>query len=341
MHPHTSPEEFEPPTTDQPIIDREDQRHALQNWFTRSVPDHLHIYGPRGTGKTALTRTILEPRPRGTTGHYLSCIQYDTQYKVLRHLCNTVLDSHVSSGYHTSQLQRCLTERWTPDDVILILDEIDFLLRNDGNDLLYYLSRQFPDGLRLVLISANHPDLTTEIDDRTHSTLHPRRIQFDPYTETDAAQILANRARNIQRDTDLADGALTAITSTTTNIRLALHWLATALDADHDTVTRDHVDAVKEDAIDRYHDTLLADFTTHHDRLLTAITDLAAATDSLRSGTVYREYQDRCRAADDSPLTVRRISTFLKHLELLGIITSRYHYGGKKGKTREINLQQF
>jgi len=37
-------------------------------------------------------------------------------------------------------------------------------------------------------------------------------------------------------------------------------------------------------------------------------------------------------------LTNRRLSDFLTHLDLLGLIEAEYHRGGEAGKTREIQL---
>lgn len=338
MPPDPAPHRFETRLQGRPVISRDTQCRTIRTALTGTDTSHLHIVGPRGSGKTLLIQQTLDALPDAITGRYLSCIRYDTQYKVLRHLCNTVLDSDVSSGYHTSQLQRCLTDNWTPDDTVLVLDEVDFLLQNDGNDLLYYLSRHAPDDIQLVLISANHPELAAEVDDRTYSTLQPRTVQIPAYSERTATRILADRAQNLPTER-LADGALTAITSTTTNIRLGLHWLAAAIEEAEAAVTPTAVDAVQQAAINRYHATLLADFTAHHTRLLAAVHD---ATDDapVRSGAVYQAYKNRCRADGTSPLTTRRISTFLKHLELLGIIASEYHYGGEEGKTRRIRLQQ-
>lgn len=340
MHPSTDPDRFESRFHTQPVIGRNEQHQTLQDCLAQSGSPHLYIYGPRGTGKTLLVQNILDELPTTITSRYLSCIRYDTQYRILRQLCDTFLDSDVGSGYHASQLQRCLTDNWDPDDVVLVLDEVDFLLQNDGNDLFYYLSRDAPNGIQLVLISANHPDLATEIDDRTYSTLQPRTVHFPPYSESEAAQILADRAQAVPGQPTLADDALTVITSTTTNIRLGQHWLAAAFDAAEGPVTPTIVDEARQEGVDRYHDTLLADFSPHHRQLLAVIKDHAADGTTLTSGTVYQEYQDRCRVAGESPLTTRRISTYLKHLELLGIIESTYHYGGEKGKTRDIRLQQ-
>jgi cell division control protein 6 len=43
----------------------------------------------------------------------------------------------------------------------------------------------------------------------------------------------------------------------------------------------------------------------------------------------------------EATLSTRRLSDFLKQLELLDLIDADYHYGGREGKTREIEIKDF
>ena len=70
------------------------------------------------------------------------------------------------------------------------------------------------------------------------------------------------------------------------------------------------------------------------------IEQLAAETGSMHSGVVYEWYQKHCSQHGVNRLSTRRISDYLKHLELLGLIYAEYHYGGHDGKTRHIQLQE-
>lgn len=81
-------------------------------------------------------------------------------------------------------------------------------------------------------------------------------------------------------------------------------------------------------------------FTAHNRLLCDGVHELTTEVDFVHTGAIYDQYEAACEAEGLEPLTSCRISDFLKHLELLGIIKAVYHYGGKEGKTREIQLKQ-
>lgn len=321
------------------IIDRDAEWNQLTTIATNPGVRHLHLYGPRGTGKTLLAEHAVQELPDTGTACYVPCLTYDTQYKVLQQLFETVTNEEVASGYHTSQLQDRLADQLASRPAVIVLDEVDFLLVNDGSDLLYYLSRIADGSLSVITISANHSDLSKVVDERTYSSLQPRDLSVAPYTEQEAAHILRYGTRHACDHTGVSEAALTAITTQSTDIRFGLHWVAAALREDDD-LTAELIRHVRSEAVQRYWETLLTDFSPHHDTLLDAIDQLTTETTNIQSGTVYERYTELCWETGHDPLTTRRISDYLTHLELLGIIDVDHHYGGKEGKTRLIQLQE-
>lgn len=327
------------PQDDIPIINRKQEQDIIAEVVEHPGRHHLHMTGPRGTGKTLLARHALNNLP-DRTGYYVHCTNYDTQYKVLKYLCETVLDEPVSTGYHTSQLQDKLADLLESTDTVIVLDELDFLLHTDGSDLLYYLTRIADSTLSIITISANHHDLDRAVGGRIYSSLQPRTIRIDPYSQTEATKILSHRLRHAYLRNTVDYDALTEITANTTNIRLGLHWIAEALTATDDTVSADTVHEVRIDTLYRYWDTLLSEFTSHHHLLIEALLHLTNDQDYAHTGEVYDHYDQFCSATDVEAFTSRRLSDFLKHLELLDIVEADYHYGGPEGKTRRLRLNQ-
>lgn len=213
-------------------------------------------------------------------------------------------------------------------------------MHNDGSDVLYYLTRIANDTLSVITVSTNHPNLADVIDDRIYSSLQPRHLQIEPYSQTDATRILSHRLDHAHLQYTVDREAVSTITATTTNIRLGLHWAAEALTATDEIVTADIVDAVRRRALYRYWDTLLAEFTNHHDLLTEALIHLSTDAEHVNTGAVYDYYDQFCSALDVDTVTSRRLSDFLKHLELLGIVEADYQYGGPEGKTRRLRLQE-
>jgi len=325
-------------------VDREHEQEELEAAFSiPGISQNLFIHGPRGTGKTHITHLALEEANNEAKKCYVPCTRHDTQYKALKHIYRVLADEQIQDGYHTSDLQRKVVEKTKAVDTLLILDDIDFLLLNDGEDLLYFLTRMETRGnTGIVLISSNHENLKHQIEERTYSSLQPRRIGFEPYTAEEAYQVLVERARKSLTTQSLQKAALTFIASTTQNISIGLHWLKHAAETTNSVITESHVQQVQEEAFEKYAGHLLSKFSEHHRLLYQAVQELEKERDGkeIRTGMIYTRYQELCKTYNEDTLSKRRLSDFLKHLELLNLIESKYHYGGSKGKTREIEISR-
>ncbi|PSP57045.1 Orc1-type DNA replication protein [Halobacteriales archaeon QH_7_66_36] len=316
---------------------REQEIEALRDVFSNeSVSQNLFIHGPQGTGKTHVTHLTLQEIDNKC---YVDCSKHDTQYKALKQVLQQLTGEKIGDGYHTSDLQRKLVEKTGVLDTVVILDEIDFLLLNDGDDLLYFLTRMETRGQTgLVLISSNHEDLKNKIEERTYSSLQPRRIGFEPYTAEEAFQILLKRAQKALTDQSLQKAALTYITATTQNITAGLYWLKHAAETTNSVITESHTQDVQEQAFEKYAGHLLSHFSEHHRLLYQAVQELDVENNSINTGDIYTRYEELCKTYNENTLSKRRLSDFLKHLELLDLIEAEYHYGGQEGKTRDVKL---
>jgi len=335
---NTTPDETDT-LHDIPLINRDDEERLLAEIVADPGRHHLHMTGPRGSGKTLLAQHALMTLA-DAPGYYVHCTTYDTQYKVLKHLYESIHGESISTGHHTSQLQDDLADHFDGRDTIIVLDELDFLLHNDGPDLLYYLTRIADSTLTLITISANQHDLARAVGGRIYSSLQPRTVRITPYTQAEATKILSHRLQHVHLRNTVEREALSTITGMTTNIRLGLHWITEALTTAEDTVTTDTVHTVRRDTLFRYWDTLLSDFTRHHNLLVETIHHLTVDRDHINTGAVYDQYDQLCSAIDIDAFTPRRLSDFLKHLELLNIVDADYQYGGPDGKTRRLRLQE-
>ncbi|AZH26696.1 Cdc6/Cdc18 family protein [Haloplanus aerogenes] len=327
------------------FVDREDTLSALREFFTvtmESGSTDLIIRGPRGVGKTHLVRRQLHELDDSVATCYVPCTRFNTQYKVLSRIHEQLLRESAEEGHHTASLQRKLDKRIGGLPTIIVLDEIDLLLLNDGNDLLYFLSRiDDRESLSLVLISNGQASLEEWVEERTFSSLYPRTLTFEPYSSEEIFKILADRARKALAPRSLHKEALSHISSSTRNVGFALCWLQTAARNANETLSKPGVTDVYQEALDTYAGRLLSDFSQHHQLLYSAIVDLdEGADDGIRTGKIYQRYRKLCRIESIDSLSNRRLSDFLKELEMLDLIQADYYYGGEKGKTREIRLTE-
>jgi len=335
--PLKNPKPLQPDKLPETIQGRKNEQKPLEKLNTENTASqNLFVHGPRGTGKTHITKHSIKDV---NSGCYVSCTENDTQYKALKQVLRE-LDENVGDGHHTSDLQRMLLEKTELMQTAIVLDHIDFLLLNDGDDLLYFLSRmKTSNNVDLVMISSNHTGLKPQLEERTYSSLHPRRISFEPYTAEDAYQVLLERAQKALVDQSLQKAALTYISSTTQNISIGLHWLKHAAETTDKVITESHVQQVQQKAYEKYTEQLFKPFTEHHQLLYQAIQELDAEKNTIKAGKIYTKYGGLCDAYSQNTLSKRRLSDFLKHLELLDLIKAEYHYGGNKGKTREVTLK--
>jgi orc1/cdc6 family replication initiation protein len=335
----SDPEPLQPEYIPSNFVNRENTKTALSNLIGPDSSRNIHLQGPEGTGKTHLTLLQLKQLDQVNTC-YVDCKNSDTQYKALRQMLQSLTEEPVNTGYHTSDLQRKIEERTGAIHTVIVLDEIEFLLENDGDSLLYFLSRmENQSKVNVITISNQSLNLQKQVEERTFSSLQPYPIQLEPYTGEEVYDIILDRARKSLKPQTVQKSSLTYIASKTTNPRLAIQWLKTAAKTADKIITENHVQQIEEKALNEYIDQLLNTFTEHHTILLQAIEELAENTDTtIQTGDVYESYQDLCQSQERESLSNRRISDHLKQLELLNLIKAEYHYGGTKGKTREIRL---
>jgi orc1/cdc6 family replication initiation protein len=317
---------------------REDEKTTLEHTLGKKGSRNIHVQGRRGTGKTHLLHTVLHRLPDEVNTCYVDCRACQTQYQALKQILRCITQEPVSDGLHTSDLQRKIEERTGAVPTIIVLDEVDFLLKNQGDDLLYYLSRT-TNQIQTVTVSNQTTSLKESLEERTYSSLQPRSVQLEPYNGEETYQILLQRAQNSLKPQTLQQSALTYISSTTQNLKYGLSWLKTAATKSGDSViTEDTVQQSQKRAYNRYAEQLLDYFTEHHKHTFQAIQELSEEQESVQAGDVYTRYQELCQAYEEDSLSNRRISDHLKQLEHLDLIQAEYHYGGRKGKTREIQL---
>ncbi|ERH00196.1 MAG: orc1/cdc6 family replication initiation protein [Haloquadratum sp. J07HQX50] len=317
------------------ITDRESERKALKQALdTVHLPDVL-LHGPRGTGKTLLTRQLITQLEDDIQHHYINCIHHNTEHKALRKLHTSITGENTPQGFHTSKLQRKIEKQLKHTRHLIVLDEADFLLQNNGNSLLYYLSRiNKPSNLGTIIVSAHTASLQSQIDERTHSTLQPQRIGTEPYTSEQVYQILSQRARQSLEPTSLHHEALTYLASATQNTKLGLHWLRHTAQNTDQPITEQTLKQTQKQAHHHFTERTLSYHTDHHRTLYKAIRDFDDYP--VNSGQTYTKYREHCRKQNLEPLSNRRISDYIQHLKLHGLIETKAHHGGKHGKTKEI-----
>ncbi len=320
--------------------------------LTNETPSNILIYGKTGTGKTASVRYVgaeLENASAlaGTKCRvvHLNCEVIDTQYRVLAQIANSLddLDAHPSdsarnlipmTGWPTDQVYTELKKQLESGGgvVVIVLDEIDKLVKKSGDDTLYNLTRINSD-LRLAKVSiigiSNDLRFTDFLDPRVLSSLSEEEIVFPPYNAPQLCDILQQRACAALAAQEHGDA------------RRALDLLRVSGElADRENaecVTEKHVRMAQEKIETDSMVECISTLPTQSKAVLYAMLILERMGKRIfTSGEVTVVYREIARIIDLDILTHRRITDLISELNMLGVINTRVVSRGRYGRTKEM-----
>ncbi len=343
---------------------REDQIKWLGNILAPSLAgdrvSNLFAYGKTGTGKTIVTRYVLEHLQRKAKEHdrrldtsYVNCRLMGTNYRVIADLCRTlgiqVPFTGLAVGEVLDRLKSALRKHNSP--FLVVLDEVDGLVRRTEDDsLLYELTRineSLSDGWIGIIGISNDLHFKDFLDPRVLSSLGEEELIFKPYTSNELHDILHQRSQQAFQDHVLDQAALRLCAALAAgehgDARRALDLLRVAGEiAERDQahqVLEDHVlqaqQKVEQDRVKE----VLASLPLHSRILLISAMHLETAKkDGGATGDVYTVYRELCTVARVDHLTQRRVSGLVNELDIMGILNARVVSFGRYGRTKKIRL---
>jgi len=325
-------------------------------------PSNLFIYGKTGTGKTLTVKyttsninEIANKENIPVKIYYVNCKLKkvaDTEYRVLAQIIRDLGVEIPSTGLPTEELYKVffdIIDR-RKQVVILVLDEIDQLVKKIGDELLYNLTRINSDlkNAQLSIIGISNDLVFTEtIDPRVKSSLSEEEIVFPPYNAIQIKDILVQRAKEAFKEGVLEEGVLEKCAAYAArehgDARRALELLRVAGEIAErngfNVVKIEHIDEA-EDKIDR--DKIIDAVNTQPKQfqavLYSILTIYKTKKSFMFTGEAYDIYKEICFKTGLRPLTQRRVSDILSELDMLGIINAKVISKGRYGRTREISL---
>ncbi|MEB3774850.1 MAG: orc1/cdc6 family replication initiation protein [Desulfurococcales archaeon] len=322
-------------------------------------PSNLFIYGLTGTGKTAVVKHVVRRLTYRASrlgvvvsGIYINVRHRDTPYRVLADIAESigvrVPFTGLSTGEVFYRIVRALRRRG--GIYIIILDEIDFLVRRYGDDVLYKLVRINEDlgSSRVSLVGiTNSVSFIESLDPRVKSSLGEEEIVFPPYNASQLRDILEARAREAFNPGVLDEEVIPLCAALAArehgDARRALDLLRVSGEIAErrgsGRVTREHVMAARmEIERDRVSE-VVKTLPLHGKLVLAAITALTmGGRVTTTTGDVYSYYKDLTARIGIEHVTSRRVSGLIGELEMLGIVSARVISRGRYGKTRVIGL---
>jgi len=321
---------------------------------------NIFVYGKTGTGKTAAMKYVLSKLSEKAQEFnapvkvcFVNCRMAGTEYRVFSLLCDAV-GVHVpftglALGEVFDRFKRGLDSH--RHVFIAVLDEVDALVKQRGDVLLYELTRVNEtlsrSGAALVGISN---DLTFKefLDPRVLSSLSEEEVVFKPYDASELEDILLDRAKMAFHENVVSEGPIRLCAALAAaehgDARRALDLLRVAGEL------AEREGAFKLGELHIRH----AEKRIEHDRVAEALRNLPFHSKLVLfsvyllcrsqvqqlsvTGNIYELYCELCAQSGISPLTQRRVSGLINELDVIGLVNTQVVNMGRYGRTKKIRL---
>jgi archaeal cell division control protein 6 len=348
------------------ILHRNDQIEQIANILGPSLrlekPSNLFVYGKTGVGKTLSIKYTMQQMSEIAKKEniplrlvYINCKLRkvaDTEYRLMAQLVREFGKEIPPTGLPTDEVYKIFFNTIDKEKqlLIIVLDEIDQLVKKVGDELLYNLTRinaELEKSQISIIGISNDLIFVDNLDPRIKSSLSEEEILFPPYNALQIQDILNQRSKEAFNTEVIEPGVIEKCSAYAArehgDARRALELLRVAGElAERNGYTQvkiKHIDDA-EDKIER--DRIMDIITTQPKQfqaVLHSILSLYTKKNNvIFTGKAYEVYKGTCFRAGLRPLTQRRVSDIIAELDMLGIINAKVISKGRYGRTREISL---
>jgi len=347
------------------ILHRESEINQIANILAPSLrlekPSNIFLYGKTGTGKTLSVKyttsqinDVAKSKDIPILIFYVNCKLKkvaDTEYRLMAHLCRELGKNIPPTGLPTDEIYKVFFNVIDSKKqiIILILDELDQLVKKAGDEVLYNFTRINSElkNAQISLVGISNDLLFADsLDPRIKSSLSEEEIVFPPYNAMQLQQILRERTKIAFKPGALEEGVIEKCSAFAArdhgDARRALELLRVAgelaerenmqkvnmkyIDQAEEKIEKDKVIDIVDAQPKQFQVVLYSVLSLHNPKNNAA----------LFTGEVYDHYKKLCTRTNLRPLTQRRVSDILGELDMMGIINARIISKGRHGRTREI-----
>ena len=320
------------------------------------------IEGPVGTGKTAAAKRFAEQIVQAADRRdirlhniHINCRVNKTTYLVFLRALREFKPEFPRRGHSPEELLQMLVEVLDEEDryLLLILDELDYFIKQRGSDILYDLTRLTDDRLNakqrvsIIGIGRKIPLDEELLDSSTLSTLQRNILRFSKYDRNALYDILKHRVdmafvKNAVMDETIQ--VISDIASERGDARYAIELLwRSGKQADSDQSTNVVPDYARQAKADTHPELRKEVFTTlsqMHRLLLLAVARQLKETRGayVTMGEVEEMYRSSCEEYNEEPRAHTQIWEWVQDLTSHGIIDTKRSSSGQRGQTTLIGL---
>jgi len=341
---------------------REGQLRALARMFgpilESPVSESLLITGSVGTGKTAISKRFLEDfrkyaQQRGTVVESVrvNCRQRRTSASVLLKIVNHFQPGFPDRGFSTDEMMDAIRKHIERSGchLIVVLDEVDVLIKKSGSDLLYMFTRfdeedsWLKGSLSLICISQYR--VFDQLDAAARSTIGQTNvIECGKYDAPQLLAILEQRVGLAFKENTVSSDALSLIADTAAregDARMAIELLRNAgqdaSDRGMEEIVPENVRSAKG-SISTF-EGKAEDLDQHESLTLLAVARvLKKGSAFATTGEVEKAYHRECEGREVRPRAHTQFWGYLKSLDAQGFITTEKKTANRQGTTSMISL---
>jgi len=353
------------------LVGREDIQRELASKFSNvATPEgaaRAVITGPVGSGKTVLAKTFCRDLQRHLSGKrelkvaHINCRNASTSMRVAQRILHQFDPGHPDRGLSLGEMLLSLRKmlRRTSTHLIVVLDEVDHMLRRSGDELLYQLLRIDEDQegtgtLSLMLISQEQvlDVLETAVLSKFGQSNH---LRIQPYTVEGLEAIARQRAEMALVPGTWSDATVRLLAERAAgsgDARRVIEYLSSAAERCEFRQDGHTEQVITVDDIHAMSDTVAVDTQTR----LEVVDDLPAqgmlvllamcrrlrTEESMTMGDVERLYTVVCEEYDQKPKSHTTLWKYAKQIEREGVISTRVAtVPGGRGRTTHLSMPHF
>ena len=345
------------------LVGRQEELSELASIFSgienHNVNCRAIVTGNVGSGKTVLTRRFyldlssrLDGKRKMAPAH-VNCRNHPSSSQVLQQIALSLDSRHPERGFSSGEIIQSIRRNLEARDchLLLILDEVDVLVRRDSSDLIYKLLRvdegqERRGSISLILVSQD-ASLYTMFEEAIRSRLGASNIlTMPPYGSRDLTEITRQRYEASCRLGSVGDEVLEKIgrfaADAGGDARVAIELLEAAIrraekDGRGNVVVSDVQPSVQREA--SVEPSQVNRLGLHLKLILLGICRRLKNSEDISSGDARKLYELVCEEFGKKP---RGYTTFWKHvkeLETEGLIASRSSSSKRgRGRTQYITM---
>ena len=322
--------------------------------------EHALLWGPVGTGKTAVAKlfarsfkSVLAKQGRPLEVVHVNCRSRKSDglamLGIMSHFDPHYPDRGFSVGEMLRDLKRTLDRKGC--HLLVILDEVDALLKSEGSSLVYDLTRFNSEGgpawTGISVLMISQENVLSLLDAAALSTFKQtnayefKRYDADPLLGIVTQRVgLAFQPNAVQEETAMFVADVAAPEG---NARLAIEILQKAGrmadDESQQQVTPDHVRAAKAESFSYITTSKLQQMPQHPLLVLLALARRLKRGDAYATtGDVEKSYKVACEEFGQEPRAHTQFWKYLKQLEGAGFLLSRLSGKGQAGTTQLLSI---